>query len=135
MRKIFFITVAALLLLNFLFCRTTSHNSKNSLDWAGIYTGVIPSAGGEGINVRITLGLDQTYTVEYQYIGKSDDIFTSTGTFTWSPDGNTIIMDNEGKGNFPPYYKLGENTLTHLDMEGNVITGEFADNYILQKQQ
>jgi hypothetical protein len=39
------------------------------------------------------------------------------------------------RGNgFPPYYKLGENTLTHLDLDGNVITGDLADDYVLKKQ-
>ena len=134
-----FILVATFLLLSFLSCEktsqnATSHNSRNSLDWAGIYTGVIPSAGGEGINVRITLTTDETYTVEYQYIGKSDDVYTSIGTFSWKPDGNTIILASEQEDGFPPYYKLGENTLTHLDLEGNIITGELADNYVLTKQ-
>jgi uncharacterized lipoprotein NlpE involved in copper resistance len=135
MKKNLFAAVAVFLFFNFLSCVTTSHNSRNSSDWAGIYTGVIPSAGGMGINVRITLNTDETYKVEYQYIDKSDDIFTSTGKFTWKPDGNTIILDSEGEGGFPPYYKLGENTLTHLDLEGNIITGDLADHYILKKQQ
>ena len=134
MKKHLIIVVAAFLLLNFISCEKTSHNARNSLDWAGIYTGVIPSAGGDGIDVKITLTTDETYTVEYQYIGKGDDIFTSTGTFSWKPDGNTIILDNEGEDGFPPYYKLGENTLTHLDLEGNIITGDLADDYVLKKR-
>ena len=128
------IAVVTILLLSFLSCGTTSHNARNSLDWAGVYTGVIPSAGGEGINVRITLNAGQTYTAEYQYIGKGDDIYIITGAFSWKPDGNTIILDSEGEDGFPPYYKLGENTLTHLDMDGNVITGDLADDYVLKKQ-
>ncbi|MDR1858094.1 MAG: copper resistance protein NlpE [Treponema sp.] len=135
MKKNLCIAVAAFLLLGFFSCGTTSHNARNSLDWAGVYTGVIPSAGGEGIDVKITLTTDETYTIAYQYIGKSDDVYTSTGTFSWKPDGNTIILDSEQEDGFPPYYKLGENTLTHLDLEGNIITGELADDYILKKQQ
>jgi len=139
MKKHLGIVVATFLLLSFLSCaktsqNATSQNAKNSLDWAGIYTGVIPSASGMGINVKFTLNTDETYTVEYQYVGKSDDIFTSTGTFTWKPDGDTIILDSKGEVDFPSYYKLGENTLTHLDLDGNAITGELADDYVLKKE-
>ena len=134
MKKNLFTAVITILLLSFLSCASTSSNSGNSTDWAGVYTGIIPSAGGMGINVKITLNADETYKVEYQYVGKSDEIFTSTGTFTWNPARDTIILDSENTDGFPPYYKLGENTLTHLDLEGNIITGEFADDYILKKQ-
>jgi len=135
MKKNLLGVVAAFLLLNLLSCASTSsHNSRNSLDWAGIYNGVIPSAGGEGIDVTITLNADETYTIEYQYVGKGDEIFTQSGSISWKPDGNTVILASEGEGGFPPYYKLGENTLTHLDLEGNIITGELANDYILKKQ-
>jgi len=135
MKKNLLVVVAVFLLLNFLSCTKTSHNSKNSLDWAGIYTGVIPSAGGMGINVTFTLNTDETYTVEYQYIGKSDEIFPRTGTFTWNTEGDTVILDSGDADAFPSYYKVGENTLTQLDLEGNVITGDLADLYILRKQE
>ena len=135
MKKSLFAVLTVLLLLTFLSCVRTSHNSRNSLDWAGIYTGVIPSAGGMGINVKVTLNTDETYTVEYQYVGKSDEIFTNSGTFTWNPKGDTVILDSVNTDGFPPYYKVGEETLTHLDLDGNIITGELADQYILKKQR
>jgi uncharacterized lipoprotein NlpE involved in copper resistance len=135
LKKNLFAAVAALMLLNALSCGTTKHSPENTSAWAGTYTGVIPSAGGEGINARITLNTDKTYTVEYQYIGKSDEVFTRTGTFNWNPEGDTVIMDSEKEGDFPSYYKLGENTLTQLDLTGNLITGEFANDYVLKKQQ
>jgi uncharacterized lipoprotein NlpE involved in copper resistance len=133
MKKSFFVLVISLLALNFISCGTTSRNSGNSSDWAGIYTGIIPAADAEGINVKITLNTDETYKLEYQYIGKSDDIFTYTGTFNWNSQKDTIILDKEKESDFPKYYKLGKNTLTQLDLEGNVITGNLANNYILKK--
>ena len=135
MKKNFFAVVFPLLLLNLLSCATTSHNSKNSLDWEGLYIGVIPSASGMGINVNLTVNIDETYTIEYQYVGKSDEVFSHAGTFTWNPAGDTIILDSVNIDGFPPYYRVGENTLTHLDLDGNVITGDLADMYILHKQQ
>ena len=53
------------------------------------------------------------------------------GKYTWNAAGNTIILD--GVKDAPNQYFVGENTLTQLDMEGNKITGDMADLYILKK--
>ena len=105
-------------------------NSENSLDWAGTYTGLIPAADAPGINVTITLNPDLTYEMRYEYIDHPDSNFTDTGAFTWDKDGSVIKLD---AAIVPPYYKVGENQLTQLDMEGNLITGALADNYLLKK--
>jgi len=136
-------TVIAILLVNLVSCGqkglsdkqdnniVTVHNSMNSLDWAGTYTGIIPCADCEGISVSITLNLDETYQVSYLYLGKGDNIPVSfSGKFSWDEAGGTITLDSE---EIPSRYKVGENRLIQLDMEGNLITGEFADKYVLEK--
>ena len=144
MKKIIYaITIIAVLSLSLASCQhkscskaqenqqvETIHNSRNSLDWAGVYTGVIPCADCEGINVRITLNNDETYQISYQYLGKNDTPYLFSGHFTWDDAGNTIILDNK---DLPFHYKVGEGNLIQLDMDGNPITGEFADNYVLIK--
>ncbi|MDR2534722.1 MAG: copper resistance protein NlpE [Treponema sp.] len=108
-----------------------AHTTENSIDWAGVYTGVIPAADGPGINVQLELGYDQTYTITYHYIDGEDSDFTVSGTFTWDPEGNIITLADLEET--PPYYQVGENTITQLDMEGNPITGILAENYVLKK--
>ena len=127
MKKSLLGAVAALLLLNVLSCATKTH-------WAGVYTGVIPSASGEGIDVKVTLNANETYKVEYRYIGKSDEVFTNAGKFNWNPEKNIVIMPSEREDDPPSYYKLGEKALIHLDIEGNIITGELSNDYILKKK-
>jgi len=127
MKKNLLGAAAALLLLSLLSCATKTH-------WAGVYTGVIPSAGGEGIDVKVTLHANETYKVETRYVGKSDEVFTSTGKFTWNLEKDTVIMDSDKEGEPPTYYKIGEKALIHLDIQGNVITGKLANDYILMKQ-
>jgi len=127
MKKNLLGALAALLLLSLFSCATKTH-------WAGVYTGVIPSASGEGIDVKVTLHVNETYKVESRYVGKSDEVFTNTGKFTWNPERNIVIIDSEREGEPPTYYKLGEKALIHLDIEGNVITGALANDYILMKQ-
>jgi uncharacterized lipoprotein NlpE involved in copper resistance len=106
-------------------------NSRNSLDWQGTYTGVIPCADCSGINVTITLN-PSTYELSYLYLGKNDNVpFQVVGSFSWDETGSIINLENDAS--IPSYYQVGENKLIQLDMEGNLITGNLADKYVLTK--
>lgn len=108
-----------------------SHNSQNSLDWEGVYTGTIPCADCKGIRTMIDLSKNMTYVMETKYQGKSEEIFRSNGSFSWDKSGSYLIMNKEsGK----PSYKVGENILFVLDSEGKLITGNLANNYTLTKE-
>jgi len=107
------------------------HNSRISADWEGVYAGTIPSAGGSGINVRLKLNQDETFELNYQYVDKSDDVFTWTGVFQWDENGSDITLDIN---DVPFHYKVGENKVFQLDMYGRLITGNLADDYVLRKE-
>ncbi|MDR0734900.1 MAG: copper resistance protein NlpE [Elusimicrobiota bacterium] len=108
------------------------HNSRNSVDWDGTYTGVIPCADCEGIKVELTLSPQETYKISYTYLGKSDNSFKGAGKFSWDKDGSSVTLDTKDLA-FPPYYKVGENKLIQLDMNGQKITGKLSDKYVLIK--
>ncbi|MBF0760629.1 copper resistance protein NlpE N-terminal domain-containing protein [Dysgonomonas mossii] len=107
-----------------------THNARTSLDYMGSYTGKLPTASGEGMNVTIELG-DSTFVKKTQYVGKKET-FEEKGKYSWNNEGNTVIL--EGIKDAPSKYFVGENTLTQLDMEGKKITGDIAELYILKKQ-
>ena len=48
------------------------HNSRNSLDWDGIYSGILPCADCEGIKTDIQLHKDGTYRMARKYLGMGD---------------------------------------------------------------
>jgi uncharacterized lipoprotein NlpE involved in copper resistance len=107
------------------------HNSMNSLDWAGIYKGTLPCASCSSIKMEIVLNRDGTYqqTNVYQNNGESD-VVISSGSFSWNESGSTITLNNAEK---PNQFFVGENYLAKLDIDGNRVTGELADRYILEK--
>lgn len=109
-----------------------SHNSANSLDWAGEYKGVVPCADCEGIETSLTLNMDNSYQLSTIYLGKDATPFKQQGSFEWDAKGSVIRLLNQKDG--PALYKVGENQLFQLDMEGQLITGDLADNYKLTKQ-
>lgn len=113
---------------------TTPPGYENvSAELAGMYKGVLPCADCEGIETVLVLNTDNTYLLKITYLGKPDAAVTEkTGTMRWSPEKKFIVLG--GLENTPTNYAVGDNKLTQLDMEGNPITGDLADKYILTKQ-
>lgn len=110
---------------------STEHNSMQSLDWSGTYTGVMPCADCEGLETIITLKQDKTYSIKRKYRGKSENIREEHGLFAWNKAGSTITL----KGQNPSDFVVGENKLTQLDVHGKVITGNLSDRHILKKEK
>jgi len=110
--------------------RGNAAGSSSGSSWAGIYAGVIPAADCPGISVVVILGENETYKITYQYIEKGDSLFVFTGKFTRDERSSLITLDSR---EIPPYYKVGENYLIQLDMEGKEIKGNLAGNYRLGK--
>nr|WP_319394714.1 copper resistance protein NlpE N-terminal domain-containing protein [uncultured Desulfobacter sp.] len=108
-----------------------NHSSRDSLDWYGTYNGVLPCADCQGIQTRITLRKDNTFTKAVKYLGKDSRSRFSQGTIQWDDQGSTITLaESRGKTG---RYKVGENILFHLDRNGNMIAGDSAQKYQLMK--
>lgn len=106
------------------------HTSQNALDWSGSYTGVLPCADCVGIETKIELHSNLSYKTSVKYLGKSPKSFESEGEFTWDESGSKVILQGE---NPPNAYKVIENALIALDMDGNVVDGDLKSNYRLKK--
>lgn len=109
-----------------------NHNSANSLDWAGVYQGVVPCADCEGIRTKLTLNMDNSYQLSSIYLGKDATPFKQQGHFEWDAKGSVIRLLDQKDG--PALYKVGENQLIQLDMQGQLISGDLAKHYKLKKQ-
>jgi heat shock protein HslJ len=108
------------------------HNAKNSLDWAGIYKGIIPCADCEGIETTVFLNKNQHFKVKSVYLGRKVNPRMDDGKFGWSPDGNSIFL-KDSAGREYAKYKVKEDALIQLDMNGEPITGPLAGNFMLTK--
>ncbi|MEQ8928062.1 MAG: copper resistance protein NlpE N-terminal domain-containing protein [Fulvivirga sp.] len=103
-------------------------NSRTSLDWPGIYQGILPCADCEGIKTELVIKIDNTYVLRTQYLGKDSKIVEDDGAIFWDRTGSNITLDV-----IEQQYKVGENALFQLDIEGQPITGNLASEYRLQK--
>lgn len=97
----------------------------------GTYQGVLPCADCEGIQFELTLNADKTYELKQTYLGKKE---TLADTFK----GNYSLQDNiiklDGLKDMSNLFEMEINQLRYLDAEGNEVTGELADKYILKKK-
>lgn len=91
------------------------HNSRNSLDWAGTYEGVLPCADCPGIKTRLTLNYDGTYLLVTQAQGSQNAGKSVSGVFEWQPSGNAITLDERGGRQ---QFSVGEGRLRLLRPEG-----------------
>lgn len=108
-------------------------HANTTLNYQGTYQGVLPCADCDGLETTISLNENSTFVIQSQYLGKGNKIFEQHGTFTWNKSGSIVVFDNID--NAPNQYAVGKNTLTQLDLEGNLITGNLAKQYILSKKE
>ncbi|RUO64037.1 META domain-containing protein [Pseudidiomarina planktonica] len=88
------------------------HNSRNALDWAGPYSGVLPCDDCAGIFTRLNLTPDNSYTLQSHYLGKTGTEFRSQGLFYWNDAGSHIILDNMNTE--PAEYQVAEGSLLQV---------------------
>jgi len=111
---------------------TMADNSRTSLDWPGVYEGILPCADCEGIKTTIQIDTNNTYQFTSIYLGKEKPLKQAKkGIFSWNESGSTIILDGITDG--PNQYQVGENKLFQLDMQGQRITGNLSVKYELAK--
>ena len=110
-----------------------AHNSQNTLDWAGVYKGVLPCTDCDGIETMIRITSNHTFVLETKLLGKSKEVNTEVGTFHWDDSGNKIFLDERNRSSGPFAFAVGENKLTQLDINGNFIGGKPSEKDVLKK--
>jgi copper homeostasis protein (lipoprotein) len=107
-------------------------NSRDSIDWAGVYKGKIPLENGSAMSVRLKLYRDQSFDIRFEYLDKSYETINWMGSFQWDDTGNIIILDIS---DMPLYYKVTEYLLIELDKEGKPVLEKVTDYYVLRKER
>ena len=112
-----------------------AHNSRNSLDWEGSYSGVLPCEDCVGIETSLQINRDHTYTVTQRFVDSADtasDELRSEGSFMWNEDGSSITLENV-QGDVSTF-RVGELFLTPLNKNGLELRPEPGNNFKLLKR-
>jgi len=107
------------------------HNAELSLDIAGVYEGILPCADCEGIRTELVLNENGNYLMKMTYLGRNTT-FEENGK--WEVKKNTLTLFDAQSETSSIKYFVGENFIKQLDQEGNEITGDLAENFILNKK-
>lgn len=106
--------------------------TNDTQDYIGNYIGTLPCADCEGMETKITINENNTYTKSVHYLGKGTKVFEQKGGFSWNTLGNVILLNNVD--NTSNQYLVTKGKMIHLDMEGNIIDGNLKKEYELSKQ-
>lgn len=109
------------------------HNAKTSLDYPGIYLGVLPCADCNGIKTRIYLNKDNTYVMQQDYLGKTGTSILEDGTYAFDESGNIVTLKPKSKNGQALKLFISENYISMLNQDGSKITTSLKDHYILTK--
>lgn len=108
------------------------HNSRNSLDWAGTYSGTVPCADCPGIDIILTLNENSSYSMSITYQDRKGGMQYS-GDFTWDDEGSKVDLQNVNEGGAFQHFFVQENGLLLLTPSGEIVSGESEDKYVLPK--
>lgn len=113
--------------------KSDKHNSRNSLDWEGTYSGVLPCGACVGIETIINIRQDHTYLLEQRMIDSplEDENVITTGEFSWDETGNFITLHGEEE---EMRLRVGELFLRPLNEKGFELTPVKGNNFKLLKQ-
>lgn len=104
---------------------------NNNQNYVGVYQGILPCADCEGMETKITVNENNTYTKSVRYLGKGNKIFEQKGTISWNTLGNVLeLLEIQ---NSPNKYLVTTGKLTQLDLEGKIIEGSLEKEYELTK--
>lgn len=110
----------------------TSDNSQTSVDWFGMYEGVLPCADCPGIYTSVLLTEQDSFVLRTKYTDKSDSIFEHKGKITWNDEGSSIQLISD-EHTILMWFKVGEDKLMLLDQMGNEIESGWPETLLLEK--
>jgi uncharacterized lipoprotein NlpE involved in copper resistance len=113
----------------------TAVHEQHHFDWSGVYHGFLPCNDCKGIKMTLALNPNNdSYILISQYIGKSDREIVEKGKFAWGDTDKTVVLTPRNSTQTRSYL-VGENKLTQLDNNGNLVAGESAERYVLRRAE
>ena len=99
--------------------------------FAGAFAGTVPCADCPGIDTRLAINADGTFTLDESYQDR-DTRNATTGTWTLDADGKRLQLDPDGQDAENRWFEIvSGDEVRMLDTEGNPLTSEH--NYSLRR--
>ncbi|MCD7973235.1 MAG: META domain-containing protein [Candidatus Azobacteroides sp.] len=113
-----------LLILGLFFgsCKTKTeiHNSLNSLDWFGTYTGVLSPVDGKSRSFSLYVFDDNTYSMQSAETENPQHVTYSGGKITWNKEGNEMSLQDAVTKRLLTF-RVQENRLVYIKENGKKV--------------
>lgn len=86
--------------------------SQNSLDWAGVYRGLMPCVDCDELNVSVTLTKDGTFEIIESSASRNEDAEYYSGEMIWDDTGPIVTLAHYR-------FVVAEGALELLDINGS----------------
>lgn len=97
--------------------------------FAGTFTGTLPCADCPGIDTRLVLAADGTYTISESYQERSAPELKGDGTWTTEEDNQRLRLDPNSKTDHDRLFAiLSHDEIRQLDLEGKPIDSTLPYN-------
>ena len=97
--------------------------------FAGMFTGTLPCADCPGIDTRLVLAADGTYTITESYQERSAPEIKGDGTWTVEENNQRLRLDpNRKSDNDRLFAILSQDEIRQLDLEGKPIESQLPYN-------
>ncbi len=113
---------------------TDGQHAQKALNMSGLYLGFYPCSDCQGIRTTLALNNNNSYVYISLYVGKSDREIVEKGKFTLGENGNTLVLTPKKGSTTTQQYLIEDDMLIKLDEDGNRITKDGADGYILKRK-
>lgn len=122
--------VPFLFLILFISCSGSPEPVQFTTHIAEVYIGTLPCADCSGIKTELNIRENGSYLLRQQYTGKSDSLFTMSGSYTHRPADSLLTLHTENGSQF---WKKHARKLEMLDLSGNKIESDMAELYTLHQ--
>lgn len=110
--------------------RAAVNNARSNVQWTGIYQGIFPCSGCEGVATMLKLNPDMTYALRTRQLGRENIDRKSNGTFRWLPDNSHIVLQGKNQNRI---FRVGNGFLQLTDSNGKPVKTNNPNAFYLEK--
>lgn len=105
-------------------------NARQKVKWNGVYQGIFPCSGCEGIATMLKINPDMSFELRTRELGREEMDKKSTGKFVWLSDNSHIqLQGTETKRIF----RVGDGFIELMGNNGKPVAAANRKNFVLEK--
>ncbi len=106
---------------------------SESEEFRGVFYGFLPCNDCNGIKTTLSLKQKNNYLLVTQPARESSREYYEKGKYSWNDKNHTVVLTPRKESTKRQYHIENEGTLIQLNSDGERITGDRADDYILRR--